>query len=274
MACLDFFGPPWLILRTRSLLGLMMQAGYDNRRGSFNTEISPCNCPMGLTSKVSYLTVEPNLRVAPFRSNFYLFAGPRLAFNLSESFVYKQGTNPDYPEQPKNPDVNGDFSNVNQILVSAQIGAGLDIPLSSKNNRTQFILSPFISYQPYFGQAPRSIETWSVQTVRAGIAIKLGRGRDNPNYAVEEPIETIAPIVEVEAVEPPIVFTVNAPRNIPETRNVREVFPLRNYVFFDAGSTQIPARYVMLKKRQAKDFNTTELELFTPETFPAVHSDK
>jgi hypothetical protein len=36
-----------------------------------------------------------------------------------------------------------------------QIGAGYDIPLSSDRNKTQFVLSPFVSFQPYFGQNPR-----------------------------------------------------------------------------------------------------------------------
>jgi hypothetical protein len=56
-----------------------------------------------------------------------------------------------------------------------QIGAGYDIPLST-DNKKQFVLSPFVSFQPYFGQNPRSTETWNT-TVRAGVALKFGQGK-------------------------------------------------------------------------------------------------
>jgi hypothetical protein len=47
-----------------------------------------------------------------------------------------------------------------------QIGAGYDIPLSTDANKT-FVLSPFVSFQPYFGQNPFN-KTWNNTTVRAG----------------------------------------------------------------------------------------------------------
>jgi outer membrane protein OmpA-like peptidoglycan-associated protein len=49
-------------------------------------------------------------------------------------------------------------------------------------------------------------------------------------------------------------------------RRVRETFPIRNYVFFDLGSTEIPNRYVLLTKDQVKDFKEDRLEVFTPKT--------
>jgi hypothetical protein len=36
---------------------------------------------------------------------------------------------------------------------------------------------PFVSFQPYFGQNPRSTETWNNTTVRAGVALKFGQGK-------------------------------------------------------------------------------------------------
>lgn len=61
-------------------------------------------------------------------------------------------------------------------------------------------------------------------------------------------------------------FNVYAPENIPVERKVREYFPLRNYVFFDKGSTSISNRYVTLKKSQVADFKEDQLEVFTPLT--------
>jgi hypothetical protein len=110
-------------------LGLMLQVGYDSRRGKFDQIVTPCNCPADLKTDLKYITIEPSLRFAPFRSNFYLFGGPRFAFNSAKSFTYSQKTNPLYAEQVANPDVEGDFSNVNKTLLSMEIGAGYDMEL-------------------------------------------------------------------------------------------------------------------------------------------------
>ena len=241
--------------RPDTRLGFMLQAGYDSRKGSFKEVMTPCNCPADLNTDLSYFTIEPSLRFAPFRSNFYLYGGPRFAFNLSKSFTYKQGINPAYPAQIPSPDVTGDFSRVNDNLVSMQIGAGYDIPISSQNKKTQFVLSPFVSFQPYYGQDPRTVESWNVTTVRAGLALKLGSGRKIETA----PAEVIVPAAIVA--EPIVRFTVNAPKNIPVERRVREIFPLRNYVFFDIGSTEIPNRYILITKEEVTGFKTAQLEV-------------
>jgi hypothetical protein len=241
-------------------LGVMLQVGYDNRKGKFDQVISPCNCPLDLKANPSYITVEPSIRLAPFKGDFYLYAGPRVAFNLAKSFTFKQGIDPAYPDQAANPEVKGDFSNMDKNLLSMQIGAGYDIQLSKQNKRTQWALSPFVSYQPYFGQDPRTIETWNITTVRVGAALKFGRGKK-----IEKPVEVVAPVpVAVVVADPEFTFTVVSPVNIPVERRVRETFPIRNYVFFDLGSTEIPDRYVLITKDQVKEFSEDRLEVFKP----------
>ena len=148
--------------RADSRLGFMLQAGYDNRKAKFDQVVTPCDCPADLKTNISYITVEPSLRFAPFKSNFYLFVGPRFAFIRDQSFTYQLGINPAYPNQAVSPEVKGDLSNIHKTIVSMQIGAGFDIPLSSQNSHTQFVLSPFVSFHPYFGQNPRSIETLNI----------------------------------------------------------------------------------------------------------------
>ena len=231
--------------------GVMLQAGYDNRKGKFDQVITACDCPADLKANMSYITVEPSLRFAPFKSNFYLYGGPRLAFNMDKSFTYQLGTNPAFPEQTANPEVTGDFDNVNKTIVSMQIGAGYDIPLSSDSNKTQFVLSPFVSFQPYFGQNPRSTETWNNTTIRAGVALKFGQGHNvlQANDLIKD--------AEVK-------FSINSPSNVPGMSRYNEIFPLRNYVYFNAGSTAIPSRYVLLNKGQVKDFKEDQLEGFAP----------
>ncbi|MBW4362798.1 OmpA family protein [Flavobacterium taihuense] len=238
-------------------LGFMFQAGYDSRKGSFDQKTTPCNCPADLSTELSYITVEPSIRIAPFKSNFYIYGGPRLAFNVDKSFKYQLGINPAYPNQEESQEVRGDFDNVDETLISMQVGAGFDIPLSSQRHKTQFLLSPFVNFQPYFGQHPRTTETWSLSTLRVGMALKFGQGSKG-----EIP----------EVVESQVQFSVNAPKNIPGERNVREVFPLRNYVFYDLESNKIPSRYKLLQKENAKDFNEDQIGGVTASVNPSGRS--
>ncbi len=240
--------------RPESRWGLMLQLGYDNRGGKFSTVYTPCNCPADLLVNLSYFTIEPSLRLAPFKSAFYLFAGPRFAINVSKKFTYQMGANPDIEGDEDEPEVKGDMSDVHKYRISMQIGLGVDIPISSYEKRTQFVMSPFITYHPYFGQAPRSIESWNINTIRVGIAFKFGRGHKNPVQYVEP-----APIVRVTP-EPDVLFTVYSPKNIPVERKVTETFPLLNYIFFDIGSAEIPDRYVKLRRDQVSDFKEDNLK--------------
>jgi len=249
-----FVAPLMEFHRPDTRWGFMLQAGYDNRKAKFDQVDSACNCPTDLETNISYITVEPSLRFAPFKSNFYLFGGPRVAFNMDKSFTYQLGINPAYPNQAPTPEVNGDLSDMKKTIVSMQVGLGYDIPLSSQNNKTQFVLSPFASFHPYFGQKPRSIETLNITTLRAGVALKFGQGR----------LLTTPEEAAVVTADPEVQFSVTAPANVPTERRVREVFPLRNYVFFNAGSIEIPSRYTLLKKDEVKDFREEQLEMVTP----------
>ncbi len=231
--------------------GVMLQAGYDSRKGSFDQVKTACDCPADLSTDLSYITVEPSVRFAPFKSNFYLYGGPRLAFNLDKSFTYQLGINPAFPNQAPSAPVTGEFSEIEETILSMQIGAGYDIPLSSNSNKTQFVLSPFVSFQPYFGQNPRATETWNITTIRAGVALKFGQGKN---------IQEATDLVEDREVQ----FTVNSPNNVPGERRMTEIFPLRNYVFFNEGSSEIPNRYVLLTTNQVKDFKEDQLETFAP----------
>ena len=244
-----FLAPSIEYHRPDSRFGFILQAGYDSRRGSFDQVMTPCDCPADLETKLSYITIEPSLRFAPFKSNFYLYGGPRFAFIQDKSFTYKQGTNPNFPLQEANPDVKGDFSDMNKNIISMQIGLGYDIPLNGTTSKTQFVLSPFVAYHPYFGQNPRDVETWNITTVRAGAVLKFGQGK----------------LIETPATGE-VSFSSTPPTNVATVKVVREVFPLRNYVFFNETSTAIPNRYVILNKSEVKDFKEDQVQFKTPNT--------
>jgi len=73
--------------------------------------------------------------------------------------------------------------------------------------------------------------------------------------------------------DPDVRFSANVPKDVPVIRKIRETFPLRNYLFFTVGSTEIPDRYVLLTKDQAKYFEENHLEEFTSKN-PAGRSKR
>ncbi|SMC57863.1 OmpA family protein [Pedobacter nyackensis] len=221
--------------------GIALNFGYDGRGGKFDGVIAPCNCPADLKTNVSYLTVEPSLKFSPGGGNFYLFAGPRVAMNLQKDFNYTQ---------LKQPNTNAEFSEVRKTLISGQVGIGYDIPVSAPESNTRFVISPFVSYHPYFGQDVREIESWSITTIRAGVALKFGKARKAVRASEPAPV---APLQEVS-------FSVRAPKEILVKHAVSETLPLLNYVFFDEGSTALPDRYTLLSKNQAVDFKEVQLQ--------------
>jgi len=236
-----------------TILGGMLQVAYDNRSGKFDGIIDPsCNCQEDLEANLSYISIEPSLRIAPFKNDFYVYVGPRVAFNVEKSFNFQQGPDRDNPLDNDNSETKSDFSNVRKTLVSMQVGAGYDIQLSSQSHQTQFVLSPFVSYHPEFGQKPRSIERLNINTLRAGIALKFGMGKMIPRPAEAGIVSAV--------VEPKVNLLINTPPNIPVKLRSQDAFPVRNYIFFDLGSTEIPGRYVMLTKDQAPTFKVENLD--------------
>ena len=232
--------------RPAGVWGIMLNVAYDGRGGKFNDVVAPCNCPATLETSTSYIAVEPSLRFSVTSMGLYFFAGPRVAFNMNKDFAYTQ---------LKQPNTNGELSAMRKTLLSAQVGVGYDIITSSANSTTKFSISPFVSYHPYFGQDPRSIESWSVTTVRGGIALKFGKA----TKIAEKVTPTPLPLHD-------FVFNVRAPKAVQSKREVGETLPLRNSVFFDEGSTQLSGRYITLTKDQAASFKEDQLQNQQSET--------
>lgn len=225
-----YLAPTLVYQNPDKVLGAMLQIGYDSRKGKFEQVTTPCNCPADLKTNLSYLTIEPSLRVAPFKGNFYVYGGPRLAFNLGKSFTYNKGASADGLIAAE-PQLKGSFTNMRKAVLSLNIGAGYDILLSEivkgKVNEgqtyKQVVLSPFVDFHPYFGQNPRSIETWNVTTLRVGAVLKFGNvkvaPKPKPPVVIIVPVVVI-PVVPVVVPEPvvvvpiPVVTVINVPVNI------------------------------------------------------------
>ncbi|MBC7686577.1 MAG: OmpA family protein [Aquabacterium sp.] len=235
--------------RPSKVWGGMLNIAYDNRGGKFNQVMAPCNCPANLSTDISYVTVEPSLRIAPFSNAFYIFAGPTINFNITKAFLYTQD---------KQVDKRGDWSDVKKVSLSAQAGAGIDIPVSKKTSPTQVTVSPFVSFLTDFGHEPRSVGSWDFYTIRTGIALKFGTARKGIPAPVT-PV-TATPV----AIEKDVQLYVRAPKVAPLSRQVKETFPIRNSVFFDMGKTEVPSRYVQLNNAQAATFKEDELQQSQP----------
>lgn len=247
--------------RPGKVWGGMLNVAYDNRGAKFDGVTAPCNCPANLSTNISYIAIEPSLRIAPFASAFYVFAGPTLSINLSKEFMYTQ---------LKQPDTRADWSDIRKTVFSAQAGAGIDIPLSKRTSETQMSLSPFASFQTDFGHEPRSVESWSFYTIRTGIALKFGTGRKPaPVKTTTEPT-----ITYVSPVEKEVQFSVRAPKVVPLNRQVKETFPIQNSVFFDLESTEIPHRYIILNKTQATSFKEEQLQQSQPDNLNSGRSSR
>ena len=71
----------------------MLNVAYDNRGGKFDDVMAPCNCPATLSTNISYIAIEPSLRLAPFGSSFYIFAGPTVSFNVTKHLLIHRKSN-------------------------------------------------------------------------------------------------------------------------------------------------------------------------------------
>ncbi len=243
--------------RPNKVIGGMLNVAFDNRGGTFEGVMAPCNCPATLSTNLSYVTIEPSLRIAPFASAFYVFAGPTIAINLSKEFTYTQLLQPD---------THADWSDVRKTVISAQAGAGIDIPVSKKTSATQMTVSPFVSFQTDLFDAPRTVETWAINTVRTGVALKFGTSKKAmpTTTLIHDTMYITTPSTPLNLTTKDVQFSVRAPKDIPANRQIKETLPLRNSVFFDLGSSEIPNRYVLLTPTQATAFKESQLQQMQP----------
>ena len=228
--------------RPASVWGGILQVGYDDRRGTFDRIGTD-----GLWTEPSYITFEPSVRLAPFSSGLYFFAGPVLSINVGKEFIFTRDGSPASRME-------SDFSDMRPAVLTAQVGMGWDIPLVSSNAATQINLTPFVSFLPDM-ENPRNADHWGISTLRAGIALKFGSGAVIPRVQAAE----IPAVIERD-----VQFSVRAPKAVPVKRRVRETFPLRNYVFFEVGSIELSNRYVALTKDQATSFKEEQLQEVQP----------
>jgi outer membrane protein OmpA-like peptidoglycan-associated protein len=235
----------------KKTVGIMLNLSYDHRGGKFTEVLAPCDCPENLTSHLAYASIEPSLKFTPFKNGFYVFAGPTFLLNINKGFTYTQ---------LYQTDVHADFGQVVDPQFGGQAGLGFDWALSNKSNRTQIYLSPFASIQTNLVPTTRVNETWNVQTIRVGLALKIG-GVKKVDILKEAPL----PIESKPIKMADIPFSVRAPEWITQVQHIQEVLPLRHSIFFDMGSAEIPARYTVLNAKEALKFTEAQMVQNAPD---------
>ncbi|MFY9153888.1 MAG: hypothetical protein WAO52_17845 [Prolixibacteraceae bacterium] len=223
--------------------GFMIQTGYDSRKGSFNELVS---------TKLAYLTVEPSLRLNLFGSPLFFYTGPRFAFNTDKRFTYQPGN--------ELASSGGVLSDMKRSVISMQAGFGYDLLLTPKNKKSQVILSPFVAFHPYFGQNPRSIESWNMTTIRGGLAMKFGRG-----------LKTFLP----EKIFLPVVISPETQKSdliteVKETESTKKdsgLLPDRKDLFFSLKPSTIEDPFSRTGKKHLKKLNSGKIEIVSPEVF-------
>lgn len=92
------------------------------------------------------------------------------------------------------------------------------------------------------------------------ISYLFGCNGCTPKQPTAEVISTIPDKVVEAPVDKDVQFSVQAPNIIPVQHVIKETLPLSNYIFFNAGITEIPSRYNLLSQDQALGFSEKQLQ--------------
>lgn len=200
---------------------------------------------------LSSITIEPLLS-AGFGRIVRLHIGPHLGFMTSTTFEQREElTKPEEFGTFENNlrvrnDTNGTIPNAASFDAGITLGATFDIPL---NRERTLIAAPEVFFTADLTNATTDL-SWKNHTVRFGVALKYVLLRDAQSIAA-----TPDPAVPAPAAKPASAsiraFAVasDGTERADVTMHIEEFVsinmrPLLNYVFFDDGSSELPARYL------------------------------
>lgn len=230
------------------LLGGNVFVGYDNRHINFDAKNATRDtltrrANEELSTGLAYITIEPNLRLNLGDRFFHLMIGPSFAINLSNGYDYSFTDTANVVVTRSS-----DLANVRSFLVGGQIGIGYDFVVKGPNASPQILATPFAQFrlgQGLLDPPSGSTDDYGANTIRVGLQVKFG----TPS----------APPVIIDDDDYTSGFSVRAPNVVTSSRRLQETFPLRNYIFFDAGSTALPERYKQLSPSEASSFREDQL---------------
>lgn len=231
-------------------VGGQLRASVDDRRVKFNDWDIDGSTAERFSARMTYLSIEPMLRLNLGNPDFHFTAGPLLSFLLDAKYDYTPG------RDETNPAIEGEpINDANDFVFGVSGGFGYDFMLNDDPmSSTRWYLTPYFEGSYMLDQVKADFpnkdrnDTWVTTTLRGGLQLKLGVGAS-----------TAPPPVAVDPTRPSVDLAVRAPSTIVEEREVREYFPLRNYIFFAPNQTTIPTEYHTLTTAQAASFNESSL---------------
>ncbi|MBS1914031.1 MAG: OmpA family protein [Bacteroidetes bacterium] len=221
-------------------LGLQLRGTYDDRT------VSKTANGRSFTPHLSYCDIELGFR-ANVDQYFHVMLGPSAHINVTKKFDYS----PDGSENVAA--ASGmELQNVKGSAYGIWGGFAYDIPIANPNESPRWYLTPFVEGSYVIDQKGADVaqsdlnRKWSTLTARAGFRMELGFGG-----GAETAMQAPAPAVDF-TVQPPVLGVARPAERV-------EHLPLRNYIFFTAGSTNIPARYLQLTPGEAETYNEHSL---------------
>ncbi len=226
---------------TGDIIGVHFRAGYDDRRATLSNDGREWD------TRLTYVSFEPGLRVNLASPDFALTVGPALSVNVGKQFDYTPASGDGVAAVE-----DGELQNVKPVTFGMWGGVSYDIHLNSRGVSPQWYLTPFFEGSWMVDQKKADFQgqdnlddVWSTVTVRGGLQLKFGSA---PEKAAEEVVITEAlPVMDISLRTPP--------SGIVESRMLNEYFPLRNYLFFNTGSTEVPGKYIKVDGGQASTFD-------------------
>jgi hypothetical protein len=114
-------------------VSLSLRAAYDQR----NVEVESNNNM--LTARLSYLTIDPGVRVTVGPSPLHVVVGPTMAFKLSGKYTYDSRS-----VEPASDVTNGQIPNVRPVAFGGWAELGYDFTLNRPGTVVAMYLTPFI----------------------------------------------------------------------------------------------------------------------------------
>lgn len=231
------------------LLGGQLRVGVDDRRGKMNDyDIPNSDDQIRFSARMTYLSIEPLLRINLGSPDFHMVVGPLLSFKIASKFDYNETdeTDPAIADE--------EIPGAKDFTFGVSGGLGYDILMNDKStSSTRWYLTPFLEGSYMIDQKENTFagqnrnDTWVTTSIRGGFQLKFGSGPALP------------PPIIVDAALPTVDLSLRAPSNITDERRMMEMFPLRNYLFFGDGQTTLPTKYVRLGAAEAANFDERSL---------------
>ncbi len=203
-----------------------------------------------------YLTLEPYFTYY-IGSKFHITAGVGVGLALTNTFDYA----PEGGIAQNGLEVAQTDSIKHKITGSGFAGVGYDVFLSDPGSRNQWILTPFVETSYMVSQRGVDFtnqnafdDALSTMSIRAGVSLTFGLGEMFETTALPS---TPEPVRAPEPAPTKLFSVVDPLDGVYSKRIERAEFPLRPFVFFDKGSSEIPTRYNKITRSQTRLFATT-----------------